>query len=115
MTTVVNIKKTDQYDILVGRPTIFGNLWSHLDNSIAQFKVESREVAIENYRIWLKGEGFLDVEQERREKILDGLESLRGKILGCFCRPKSCHADVLIELLGENQEKKHLPSAQKLF
>ena len=32
----------------------------------------------------------------------EDLDELRGKILVCYCKPKSCHGDVLIELLGED-------------
>ena len=36
---------------------------------------------------------------ERRDKILLGLPSLRGKKLACFCPlDHSCHADILLEL-----------------
>lgn len=27
---------------------------------------------------------------------------MKGKILGCFCKPKSCHGDILVELV-ENE------------
>ena len=30
------------------------------------------------------------------------LKKLRGKTLVCYCKPKACHGDVLIELLGED-------------
>ena len=29
------------------------------------------------------------------------LETLRGKVLGCWCHPAECHGDVLLKLLGE--------------
>ena len=31
--------------------------------------------------------------------LQDDLEALRGKRLGCWCKPDACHADVLVELL----------------
>lgn len=36
--------------------------------------------------------------------LLDDLTELKGKTLGCWCKPLWCHGDVLIELL-ENQER----------
>lgn len=27
------------------------------------------------------------------------LEPLRGKVLGCWCKPLPCHGDVIVELL----------------
>jgi hypothetical protein len=33
--------------------------------------------------------------------LLEDIEELRGKRLGCWCKPKPCHGDVLIELLNK--------------
>ena len=61
------------------------------------FKVgESREKCIALYRDYIK------------RKIRDGeitntqLEGLRGKRLGCWCKPEACHGDVLLELLSSS-------------
>lgn len=35
-----------------------------------------------------------------RPELLNSLEELRGKTLGCWCHPEKCHGDVLIELLN---------------
>ena len=40
-----------------------------------------------------------DVTQS--EWHMSRLEELRGKVLGCWCKPEACHGDVLVELLGE--------------
>jgi hypothetical protein len=94
MTKVVHCKK-DNYDIYIGRPSKYGNPYSHLDNTLAEFKVKSRKEAIEKYREWiLRGDG---------RYLLNDIEELRGKILGCWCSPKACHGDVLIEILNERK------------
>ena len=36
-----------------------------------------------------------------RPNLMADLESLRGKALACWCTPKPCHGDVLIELLAQ--------------
>ena len=36
--------------------------------------------------------------RDPREQV----NELSGKTLVCYCKPHSCHGDVLIELLGEN-------------
>lgn len=28
-----------------------------------------------------------------------------GKVLGCFCKPKACHGDILAEVLNELKSK----------
>lgn len=47
-----------------------------------------RATVIAKYREWIS----------RQPKLLADLHELRGKVLGCFCAPLSCHGDVLVEL-----------------
>lgn len=49
-----------------------------------------------------RGEAIRMYREHIIQKIKTGeadLESLRGKTLGCWCKPEGCHGDVLIELL----------------
>jgi hypothetical protein len=85
---VVNVKKSG-CDVYVGRPTKWGNPFSHQNNTTAQFLVATKEEAIRKFRTWLLGQPEL-VEEAKRE--------LRGKTLGCYCAPSECHADVLAEI-----------------
>lgn len=48
----------------------------------------SREEVIQLYREYLLG----------KPQLLDALQELHGKVLGCWCAPLPCHADVLLEL-----------------
>lgn len=103
-TKVVNKYKHD-YDIYIGRGSIFGNPWSHNEAAIHDIVlVSTREEAIENYRKWLTGQDHTKFKQHERFRILRAIPYLRGKRLGCFCKPLSCHGDVLIEIL--NKENK---------
>jgi len=101
MTTVVNIrghKKKEHPDVVyVGRGywgwgfSVYGNPFKvgvHGDN----------EEVTAKYRSWLKGDSHSEEEPERRLKILSRLHELRGRVLGCSCKPLPCHADVLAEL-----------------
>ena len=38
--------------------------------------------------------------------LYDCLEELKGKELGCWCKPNSCHGDIIIKLLHEKSEEK---------
>ncbi|MEU8968102.1 DUF4326 domain-containing protein [Streptomyces monashensis] len=57
--------------------------------------------AAANFRIWLAGsrsDAPTDEADQRRERILNGLPSLRGKDLACTCRhDQACHADYLLD------------------
>jgi hypothetical protein len=101
MTTVVNFNKFP-YDIYIGRPSKWGNPYSHLEDkdTLAEFKVNTRKEAIESYEKWIR----------QNKELMDSLYELDGKVLGCWCKPLSCHGDVLIKLLKE----KHLEDIFKL-
>ncbi len=84
MCFVVN-KYKSSYDVYIGRGSVWGNPFS-INEAIG----DTREVVIEKYRTHLfqqlvKGE--IKIEQ---------LLALQGKALGCFCKPKACHGDVLV-------------------
>ena len=84
MTRVVN-KYRDSYDVYIGRGSKWGN----------PFKIGidgTREDVIEQYRDWIQTQSHL----------LNSLEELRGKTLGCFCSPQACHGDILVELLNND-------------
>ena len=75
--------------VYVGRPTKWGNPFSHQNGTLARFKVDTREEAIEKFRnmVW-------EDDALQNEIIME----LRGKDLVCWCVPKPCHADVLLEI-----------------
>lgn len=89
MTTLANIKRGEEYDVFIGRPSKWGNPFSHLSSTLAQYKASDRIEAVEKYRQWIL----------TQPQLLADLEELRGKRLGCFCTPKLCHGHILIELL----------------
>ena len=68
---------------------LWGNPYSHLEQSAAEWKVDTREEAIEKYRAYILS----------RPDLLERLKELKGKRLGCWCSPQSCHGEVLLELL----------------
>lgn len=88
MCTVVN-KYKSEYDVYIGRGSFWGNDWSHLPETKAKFKVETREEAVAAYKehLW---------KQMRSGSVThDMLRALHGKRLGCFCAPQACHGDVI--------------------
>ncbi len=89
MCSVVHCKKED-YDVYIGRGSKWGNPFSHLKNSQAKWIVSSRSEAISKYKDWITtGEGSY---------LLNDLIELEGMRLGCWCKPKSCHGDILCYL-----------------
>lgn len=86
--------RKEDYDILICRPSKWGNPFSSKQNSTAEYKVSTRGESIERYREWiLRGEG---------KYLLEDLHELEGKILGCWCdNNQPCHGDILIELVNQ--------------
>lgn len=88
MTKVVNIHK-EQYDVYCGRKGqgedgYYGN----------PFNQQTREINIENYKTYFYQRLNTDTEFKRR------INSLYNKKLGCFCKPKACHCDIIAEYLN---------------
>lgn len=107
LTQVVNLRKS-AYDVYIGRDPLdqksakhFGNPFSYRDSNIASVKVQSHGEAIRAFYEWLEGMSHSEVEPARRQWILNNIERLRGRRLGCFCHPKLCHGDVYRVMLGE--------------
>lgn len=92
---VINLKQECDFDVYIGRPSKWGNPYTHRDNGnvLAKYVVNSRDEAIDAYYEYItRGEG---------KHLLDDLGELRGKRLGCWCKPERCHGDVLAELVLE--------------
>jgi hypothetical protein len=114
MINVVNKKhhKPTEYDYYIARPSKLGNPYTHNKNSkYAKYIVETRDLAIDNYKEWLKDKIMNDDND-----ILNELNNLRNfymknnKInLVCWCKPDRCHGDILKEFLEgklfDNDEK----------
>lgn len=99
MCKVVHCKK-EKFDIYIGRPSKWGNPYSHLDDSISEFKVDTRQESIDKY------EGYLLENKE----LMNSLHELKYKTLGCWCKPKSCHGDILKKYVDklENIDRRNI-------
>lgn len=112
-TTVVNVKvkyirpkhhnlkiwMEDPNNVYIGRKGIVfidgerfpkeSSIWA---NPFKITKTETRDSVVEKYREYI-------VQQIEEKDLHFKLEELRGKQLGCWCAPESCHGDVLLSLL----------------
>ena len=79
-TRVVHCKK-EPYDVYIGRPSKWGNPFSVSPS-------RSREAVILAYKSYIMS----------KPELLGSLHELKGKTLGCWCKPKPCHGDILAEL-----------------
>lgn len=87
-TTVINIKTRAYFDVYIGRgrSSVLGN----------PFKIGrggDRAEVIAKYREYFYER--LGNDPEFKAKIL----RLKGKVLGCQCKPLDCHGGILVEYL----------------
>lgn len=70
--SVVHCKKSE-YNIYIGRPSKWGNPFSHKPGTLATYKVETRQQAIAAYKQWITtGAG---------KHLLNDLHELKGKVV----------------------------------
>lgn len=99
-TELVNQRRTSEYDVDIGRgDNGESNIQNTepgepgwLGNPFAMSDGWSREEAVERYR-----EAFRDRLDDPEFRA--AVEELHGKTLACWCTPRSCHGDVILEYL----------------
>jgi hypothetical protein len=83
MIQVVHCRR-QPYDVYIGRPSKWGN----------PFRIGpdgDRAEVLKMYRNWI----MLPAQERLR---IAARQELRGKTLGCWCAPQTCHGDVLLEI-----------------
>ena len=83
---VVNLRD-ELYDVYIGRGSIWGN-------PFMIGKDGDRDEVIKKYKDRIL----------KKPELLKRLPELKGKVLGCYCKPLACHGDVLVELLEEDDK-----------
>ncbi len=97
--TVVHLKRKDgvvvqDCDVYIGRAMNMGGwrlLASKWQNPFKLKDYPSAQVVCEKYEEYLR----------RSPDLMRALPELRGKRLGCWCKPAPCHGDVLVKLYCE--------------
>ena len=95
ITRVINIKKETDYSSqrstpvyeYIGRGSYWGNPYSMYEEG------DDRDEVIRKYKYDFDFEKFPN-------KAKSEVYKLAGKRLGCFCKPQSCHGDVLADFLN---------------
>ena len=79
--------RSERPAIYVGRPSRWGN----------PFRIGrdgTREEVIRKFRDSLTEQDLIEIRHD-----------LRGANLGCWCAPKACHADVLLEIANKDEDR----------
>lgn len=101
MITVVNKYKhtPTENDVYIGRGGVLGNPFTSIKDkqTLAKFVCDSREESIESFR-----EYILEKIASKDKVICDELNriyKMPQANLICFCKPKSCHGDIIKEII----------------
>jgi len=82
---VVNIDKEAMHDVYIGRGSKWGNPYAiGFDGD--------REEVIRKFKY--------DFERDFLKFSKEDVLALKGKTLGCHCKPAACHGDVIAEYLN---------------
>ena len=102
---VKNKKNFVGHGIYVGRPSVYGNPFSHKGATLAEVQVETRHEAVMRFTSWLVT--GTDMQLKRKpDQIHAAIRS--GKLdsplpLICWCAPVACHGHVLGEVRTPEQ------------
>lgn len=104
MIKVIHKKDSFKYKnvFYIGRGSVLGNPYTSIKNreTKAEFVVDSRDESIENFKNYLN-----DCINRKDKEVCDILNKIyrlqleEDVYLSCFCKPKSCHGDVIKEVI----------------
>jgi len=76
--------RSEPFDVRIDRTTKWGNPFRVGEHG-------NRPTVIEKFEQYARG----------RPDLISTLSELKGKRLGCHCKPLACHGDVLVRLVAE--------------
>lgn len=89
-TKLVNVSRYGKDGVrMIDRDTRFGNPFRLEENG----GDHTREESIEAYREWF----VKNIQSD--EEFRAAVENLQGETLGCWCKPKDCHGDIILAYL----------------
>lgn len=91
-TVVVNVESGAEYDVYIGRAGQGQD--GYFGNPCAGRNREEKIAAFKRYF-----EARVASDRTYRDRVL----ALKGKRLGCFCAPQSCHGDVIAAWLDRDE------------
>jgi hypothetical protein len=106
-TRVVHLKRKNDdvvqdCDVYIGRAVMYGG-WNLTKSKWANpFKVGQKGMKTPKHVAAAYEKHVRD-----NKNLMESLQELTGKRLGCWCYPKPCHGNVLIKLLKEQENKLH--------
>jgi hypothetical protein len=92
MCTVVNLRN-EKYDVYIGRA---GHGHDGYFGNPHKTRWDIRGATLKKYREYFYNR--IATDPEFKERVL----ALKGKKLGCFCKPYPCHGDIIAEYVNNS-------------
>lgn len=115
MIKVYNISQEEhtdsKNDYYIGRGSILGNPYTHINNkgTKALYVVPTRDEAIERYSHYFDiMYAANDAFKRKVDEIYDKYKKGEDVYLGCYCKPLSCHGDVIADKLQRRMIKERI-------
>lgn len=94
-TKIVNMHRSS-CDVKIDRTTPYGNPYQIPRDGNRNMVVARHQAWL---MMWLKEKREVIIQGYNNKWVCEHVHELKGKILGCWCKPKRCHGDNLIWLL----------------
>lgn len=94
-TKVINMRGMDRFDrsfhrvVRIDRASMFGNPFRLNQHG-------NRDEVCDKYQ------AYFDDRVENDPVFVDRVLKLRGRVLGCWCKPDRCHGDTIMKFLEEH-------------
>lgn len=117
---VYNIKtedhSADKCNYYIGRPSIFGNPFTHNKgkSKYAKLEFKTRDEAIDAYKPYF--EKMVETDKAFKEtfdKMYEQFKNCETIYLGCFCKPLRCHGDIIKDELQKRFIKEKIEEHKK--
>jgi hypothetical protein len=92
ITRVANKDKGEDYGVYIGRGSAWGNPYAVGFGASIGEEQNDRDEAIRKFKY--------DFERDYLKSSKEESLQLKGKVLGCHCKPYACHGDVIAEYLN---------------
>ena len=112
MIRVVNRKNYFSGGEYIGRPSALGNPFSHLDESKAEFRVNSRQEAIDAWSDWFDAQPLHSEVKREFYRLCDKYIKDGELTLICWCAPLSCHGHVLAKKIQDYADEVNAKSKE---
>lgn len=105
MITVVNKYKhtPTENDVYIGRGSVLGNPFTSIKDrqTKAEFICESREESVEKFKEYILNK--IAIKDKAVCDELNRIYKMETVNLVCFCKPKSCHGDLIKQIIDNEK------------